>query len=569
MHITARRSSTWLAIGLLLCAAGSSPLCAAEIDEVPVPGLKTKPVEAQWEYSADGKTWGAKPPAGAPANAQNGIAPMAFRGTFDVADPQAVAGLWVRIVAEQPGTPAKSAICTGDLAAASGGYWKDLGFCPTLLNAKAVLNGKPVPTTVMPMLYFWLPLQGALNKGKNTIELSGDCYTYWGALPATAITAKLVAADPQPATIFNGPVLGDFGDGYFTVTCRTALPANVTLEATPTEPAGKPVTVASENKLWHRMKVQVPPGTKSVSYSLKSKLGTHETSRGPYSVNFPGAEFRFVAMGNLLSHPIQVERLRMMADRVIAMKPGLVVNTGNISEHGTWDYDWETRFFEPAGKMAATIPTLHTPGGRDYAGTVSEMLYTPADDGYSHNWSKAIGPVRFIGIDGNQLWKPGSETAVWLEKELAAAKEKYLFVLDSQAGYSTGKHSRKPHAWSTHSRNDVMPLLGKFKANAMLSGNDPNYERCEPTPDKGCTQIVIGCSGKDAYRFSGSAMSNNPFFKGKGHDWAGAEQTRGICVFDLKENAVEMKFLQMPDDPKVVNEADFKVLDKKTFSPRQ
>jgi hypothetical protein len=258
----------------------------------------------------------------------------------------------------------------------------------------------------------------------------------------------------------------------------------------------------------------------------------------------------------------------MMCDRVQALKPALVVNTGNVSEHGTWDFDWERRYFNPAGKMLANIPTLMTPGGRDFAGVVSEMHFTPAEDGYAHNWSKAIGPVRFIGINGNELWQPGSPQAQWLEKELAGAKEKYLFVLDSQAGYSSGRSSRSLHAWMQHTRNDVLPLLGKYKATAMLCGNDPDYERCEPTPDKGCTQIVIGCSGKDAYRF-GRGSGHNPFFRGKGHDWAGAEQTRGILIFDVKDSGVDMRFVEMSDDPAVMKEEQFRVIDKKTFAPRQ
>ena len=572
MQITITRTRDLLTPALLLSAMMTlHPALAAEPVSGPWPDLKTRPIEVQWEYSTDGgKTFGAQPPAGAAPNADKGIAPMAFRGTFDVADPQGLASLFVRIVAEPQGLAGQSpAICTGDLVAASGGYWKDLGFCPTLLNAKATLNGKHVPTTFGPMLYIWLPVEGAHNKGKNTIELSGDCYTYWGAAAANAIKAQLVAADSQPARICNGPVLGDFGDGYFTLSCRTQLPTEVTVEVTPVEPAGKSVTATSTNKSWHRLKVQVPPGTKSVTYTVKAKSGAHETSSGPYTVNFPDKEFRFVAVGNILAHPIQVDRLKLMADRIVGLKPGLVVNTGNVSEHGSWDFDWEKRFFQPAGKMVATIPTLMTPGGRDFAGVVNEMHYTPAEDGYGHNWSRVVGPVRFIGINGNELWKPDSENAKWLEKELAGAKEKFLFVLDAQPGYSTGKNSRKPHAWAMHSRNDVMPLLGKYKANAMLSGNDPDYERCEPTPDKGCTQIVIGCSGKDAYRFSGSAMGNNPFFKGKGHDWAGAEQTRAILVFDVKENGVEMRCIAMSDDPAEMKEEQYRVIDKKTFLPRQ
>ena len=153
MQITITRTRDLLTPALLLSAMMTlQPALAAEPVSGPWPDLKTRPIEVQWEYSTDGgKTFGAQPPAGAAPNADKGIAPMAFRGTFDVADPQGVASLFVRIVAEPQGLAGQSpAICTGDLVAASGGYWKDLGFCPTLLNAKATLNGKPVPTTFGP-----------------------------------------------------------------------------------------------------------------------------------------------------------------------------------------------------------------------------------------------------------------------------------------------------------------------------------------------------------------------------------------------------------------------------------
>ncbi len=569
MPLSFRRFLQLLVSVLPLSAAMAPSIWAAGFDDAPSPGVKTRPIDVKWEYSTDGgKTFGEKPPEGAPPNMKVGIAPRAFRGTFEIADPKAVAGLWIRILAKQT-SESKPAICTGDLIAASGGYWKDLGHCPTLLNARALLNGKQVPVMNGPMLYFWLPLEGPLAQGKNTIELSGDCYTYWGSPAAEALTASLIAAEPQPASIYGGPVLGDFGDGYFTVSFRTQLPADVVIEATPTTPPGKGITVASSHKIWHRLKVQLPPGTKAASYTLKSTVGTHETTRGPFTMVFPEKEFRFVAVGNLLSHRIQAERLKMIADRVIAMKAALVVDAGNMSEHASWDHDWERRYFEPAGKMTATIPTLFTPAHRDFAGIIQEIHYTPAQDTFSHNWSKVVGPVRFIGLDGTQTWKPDGENTKWLEQELKGAREKFLFVLNAFPAFSSGGHSKKPYPALVQSREVIMPLLAKYHASALISGNDTDYERCEPTPDAGCTQIVIGCSGKEVSRFSGPAIGRNPFARDKGREWAGAEQTRAILVFDVKDSAVEMRCLEMPDDPARMDEKDLRLLDTKIFQPRK
>ena len=364
-----------------------------------------------------------------------------------------------------------------------------------------------------------------------------------------------------------GPVLGDFGDGYFTLSCRTQFPAELVLDATPTEPSGKMVTVTSPRAMQHRLKIPIPSGTKSVSYSVRSRVGSHEFHRPPMTVAFPGKEFRFVVLGNLLAHNIQVDRVRLISERIMAAKAAFVVNTGNVSEHGSWHFDWDRRYFNPAGKMVATIPTFITPGSRDFAGIIHEMHVTPAENRYSHNWSKAIGPIRLIGIDGNDNWQAGGENAKWLDKELSAVKEKFVFALNAYPAYSSGRNSKKMYPTIVQGREVIMPLLSKHHVAAMLSGSDPDYERCEPTPDKGVTQIVIGNSGKDSFRFSGPAIGQNPFSKGKGTEWAGAE-ARSILIFDVKEDAVEMKCVAMSDDPNQKDENEYHVFDRKKFTPR-
>jgi len=520
------------------------------------PEVKTRPLDAEWTYSQDGgKSFTKEPPAGAAANMKTGTVPLVFRGTFEIADPGQAAGLWVRIA--EPGEKPMAAICDGDLTAASGGYWKDLGFCPTLLNARVTLNGKRVQLTRGPMLYFWLPLEGELLKGKNTIELAGDCYTYWGASAAPAITARLLMAEPQPAAIYNGPLLGDFGDGYFTLACRTRLPAELTVEATPTDPPGKPVTVTSPRKIWHRLKINVPAGTKSVSYTLKSRVRGHEMTRGPFTMLFPGDEFRFVALGNVMAHNAYVQFWTATTEQALKLNPAFILHAGNCSKHGTWEFEWERRYFAPGGKLLACVPTLLSPCSRDFAGAVQELHYTPAADGYGHNWSKVVGRVRLIGLDGNQSWKAEGENYAWLDRELQAAREPFVFVLDAYPGYSSGRNSKKLAPRVAQTRDIILPLLGKYKVAALISGYDPHYERCEPTPDKGCTQIVTGTAGKDAYKHTGAAF--NPFGKGKGFDWAGAEQVRAFCVFDVKAGSVEFRAIEV---------ATGRVLDKKTFRPR-
>jgi hypothetical protein len=552
----------------------------------PFANIQVAPLAVTWQYSNDGgQTFIDTPHPGPPGGSRSSKNFYVWKGTFEVADPGKIAGLWVRLVekSKRPGAP-RATICNGDLTAAAGGYWRDLGFCPTLLDAVVLLNGKELKIANGPVLYFWLPLESELQQGKNTVELRGNVYSYWavgpGTEPATSIDARLVAAAAQPAEIYNGPLLGDFGDGYFTLACRTQLPADLTVEATPTEPAGPPVTVVSRKKIWHRVKIEVPKGTRKLSYTLTARVGEHETDRGPYAVAFPGKQFRFVAFGNVTGHPYGIEPWTFQARHILeSAQPTLLLNTGNVVEQGSWEFNWEDYYFRPSGDLLARVPTLITPCCRDFTGIFNELHYTPAADTYAHDWSKVVGLVRFIGLDGNQAWAVGAPNYQWLERELKNAREKFIVVLDAYPGYSGGVNSRKLDGARKETREVVLPLLGKYKASVMLCSWDPDYERYEPTPDKGVTQIVTGCIGKDSFHRLSNMVAQVPFGPGPnasgrtvvvspGRDYAAMVGMRHFCVFDVQDDAMKLEVLSYSGyGGYAMDRRPPTIIDKKTFKP--
>ncbi|MCE5326968.1 MAG: hypothetical protein LLG01_11205 [Planctomycetaceae bacterium] len=576
--------------GLFVAALSVNAIQAADTNEVagPFENIKTAPVAVTWQYSNDdGKTFSDKPLAGPKAGADPRHTReqflYVFKGTFDVADPAKIAGLWVRITDGLKDT--KATICNGDIFGAASGYWKDLGFCPTLLEASIKLNDKVVPFPHGgPLVQFWVPLTGQLVKGKNTVELRGNMYTFWQDKPAEALDALVVAAEAQPAEIYNGPILGDFGETYFTLACRTQLPADLTVEATPTEPAAAAVTVVSAGKIWHRVKVEVPKGTRKLSYTLTAKVGTHVTKRGPYAVTLGDSKaYRFVAFGHpqqQLTGDLDKEPLAVNSKLILKAQPDFVVNTGNLLEQGAWSFWWESAYIKPASELLARVPTLITPCADDYTGIFDELHYTPADDGYGHSWTKVMGPVRFIGIDGNMDWKAGGENAKWLEGVLKAATDKFVIVLAGYPAYSSGINSKKIFGGRIATRDVILPLCGKYKATMMLCSWDPTYERIELPPEKGCTQIVTGCIGRGSWHRWDTRMGSHPFgppngnargtvgkvVRPDGGEWVGYFGTRHFCVFDVKDNTLEMKVLKTgPADADI---KDLKVLDQKTFKPR-
>lgn len=553
----------------------------------PYPNIKVAPVAVTWQYGTDGTTFSPTPLAGPPAGIKytkpQPRYPYAWRGEFEIADPAKVGGLWVRLHDERAdGTPSRASICNGDQRAASCGDWENLGYCPTLLDAVVTFNGVPVNIAHGPLLQFWVPLTGEIKQGKNVVEMSGHIYTFGKDGPAKAIDAKVIMAEPQPVEI-EGPVVGDAGDGYFTLSCRTQMPAQLTVEATPVEPAAPAVTAMSSGDVWHRVKVQVPPGTRAVDYTLMARVGDHVTKRGPFRLTLrpTNSEYRFVAFGGAMQHS-GAPPWDSNSKQILAADPAFVINTGNPVEMGGWLFSWQPGFLAPATDLLASVPHLATPCRLDISGMFNELYVTPAEDGYSHNWTKVMGPVRFIGIDSHQAWEPGNENMAWLERVLSAAQDKFIVVLCGHPGYSSGINSKKPYGALQQVREVIMPLLGKHRATVMLSSWDPDYERLEPTPDKGCPQIVTGAIGFKTFHRWDTRFGSHPFGPGPdgeargtvglvklpdGREWCGRLSRLHFCVFDVKPDAIELTVLGTAATPDVPTK-DLEVLDRKVFSPR-
>lgn len=560
---------------------------AGEQADGPFDNLRWTPLQASWQYSRDGgKTFSDAPlpgpPLGRDPRRYKDLYPYVWKGTFTVDDPAAVGGIFLRLVEKPAGeTGPRAAICNGDLWAASGGWWKDLGYCPTLLDAKLRVNGKEVQIAHGPVLQFWVPLSG-LQAGRNTVELSGSVYTYWRGSPAEALDARLVAARPQPAEIRDGPILGDWGEGFFSLACRTQLPAELTVTATPLEPAGGPVAAVSKDSVWHRLKVAVPAGTKRLRYEVSAKVGTHETREGPFTVALPGGNrFRFVAFGGAMQHARTPEPWGGNSRIILKTNPDFIVNTGNLMEQESWSFNFEEAYAAPAGRLLASVPQLVTPCNRDFTGMFHQLHYTPRPDGLGHTWTKVVGPVRLIGIEADADWAEGSANLAWLQKTLEA-DDKFVVVLCGYPAFSSGINSKYCRGAIETVRNRIMPVLAARKATLMLSSWDPDYERIEPTPDKGITQIVTGCIGTGTWHRWDTRMGTHdfkplegnargtigPHKTAQGTEWVGYFGRRHFCVFDVSQDALKMTVLAAPAQGMESEAKDLTVLDTKTFVPR-
>lgn len=460
-----------------------------------------------WNYSTDGgKTFSNRPAA---SQGQ-----VVAKATFQVPDPSAVAGIHVTLPGEGPG-----------LTRGNKSEWK----CPVLLESALELNGKPagyLPSSWI--VYDRIELEPAsLLKGENSLTVRGN-YSLPGmpngqhdtAHHDNPISMKLEAMGVEQAALQSGPVVGAFGADFITVCCRTNG-AGIAVSLTASTDTGKEIKLTSKPGLFHRFRVEIPAGTRTVTYSLKLVAGaTFATDAvGPFSVNLPdltSGKLRFAVAGDS-----DGRGWRDVAAKILEQKPDFLVHAGGMNYFPILNDRW-TGIFDNAAPLHAVMPTYAVRGFRDNGSfEFDNLFYRPAADGMGDNWTQVLGPVRLIGM-GLDGWSADSPNLKWLKETLTAAKEEFVFVFFHPAAYSSDESFRPPlTGLRLISRELIAPLLAEHKVTAMISANGHGYERSEPGPDKGVTQLVAGASGGTTRpRPSGRANGINGFqqvYKGVTH----------------------------------------------------
>lgn len=530
----ARLSTVALVSATLLAAL---PAAAEEQPPAEVP-----PVAVAWSYSADsGITFKSDP---LPAVELGRTIELSAEGEFTVDDPEALGAVTITLSG-----PAGGMATLRDSELGKMGRFH----CPLLFEAQVRLNGQEASLALPGLAYDSFLLDGSkLVKGKNVLSVKG----LYCNLPRnlTGITGDplvpgfiVKTVERQKLDFQLGPVLGVAGTNFFTVTCRVNQPATVTATATPLTPAqADPITPpASPRGLYHRFRIPLPAGTRTVSYALTATAdgGTITKSTGPLTARLPdftGKTLRFAAMGQSDGGPWP-----KVAEAAAKMNPDLVIHTGIFNYFPQMEGCWNG-ILGPAEvrAMTSTLPIYPVRGYSEFGdGVYDRMFFTPVPEGTrTENWTAVVGPVRFVAIDGFQDWSEKSPHLIWLEGVLKKATERFVFVISTYPAYSNARWVRSPAEIILQMRNVVSPLLGRYEATALLSSFGHQYERCEVPPDKGVPCIVTAASGGLAWKASGRASNLNPYS-------AVYVRRQHFCLFEIDGNTCTLKACDMGGQP--------------------
>jgi hypothetical protein len=408
------------------------------------------------------------------------------------------------------------------------------------------LNGNPIPLPLEGMSYKTIPgiPSALLKKGINELRLNWKQTVKSSEskkdespvlrpakLSAAKVDVQLLGQTPSALAFQTGPILGHAGETFFTVSCRTTLPAEVALRCN-----GQ--TQISAPALLHTFKIEGLKPATTYSYSLHARLvpkGKGIVSTPGYSTRtLPASEpFVFAALGDSRTRPKEWAKV---GTAVAEAKPAFSVFVGDMVTAGRSDFQWDEQYFGPVKNYFATLPYYPIIGNHEQnAPLFLEIFQTP---GGETTWSQTVGPVLLIGIDGSKDWSKESPQTKWLEDLLAKSTAKYIFLFNHYPAWTSGGHGGLTEQGLPNERpireaqTILMPLLKKYNATAMIAGHDHFYERSEPT--NGVTMIISGGAGAPLRGKSKTAEKQNP------HSTVFVSQLH-YCLFSVTAETCTMK----------------------------
>ncbi len=427
------------------------------------------------------------------------------------------------------------------------------GITASYLTMSFALNGQGIDVPLEGMFYRTIPAVDPqlLKTGQNV--LTGEV-TVRNRSRQNDFTFEpemlLLPRESSELKFQTGPILGAYDNDFFTLTCRTNMPAPVSAyRLEDAAPAGGRQTMelvaTSETGLIHRLRI-----SRNRNDPEETRTYAVITERNGYMV---GVQIRpafareerltFAAIGDSRTN---AEDWRNVASVVANSGAQFVLFAGDMVASGRRDWQWDEHFWDPGRVLLQRIPIYAVIGNHESnAPLFDEIFYTPSADGRARNWSQEKNGVSLIGIDGRRDWSAGSDNTRWLEETLAGSKAKFVFLVSHYPPWSSSDHGsldeegRPEERPVRQAREVIIPLLQKYKVTAMIAGHDHVYERSEPPG--GVTVIITGGAGAPRYSKAEDAERQNPYSKV-------FAPVLHYCLFEVAGDTCTMKVLTPEGD---------------------
>ena len=352
----------------------------------------------------------------------------------------------------------------------------------------------------------------ALSPEGNLLAIAIHSYPGRNTVIPTAPAATVGLAAASGVRIVRGPYLAapaesPRGRARINVAWETDLPAGGRVVVEPTTggaaatpppmqirtgpPATRQLvavdTLARGARYDYHVEVEAAPGDGAASAPARFE-----------TLPVPPAPLRFAVYGDMRYSGHEAHRT--IVDALVREAPPLVFNTGDMTDEGSQESNWQ-RYFDitaPLGAIAPVIPVLgNHDTARAGAGAAKTWalfaMPTPAPPFWT---SLDLGGAHFVVLDTNDAANPAQRE--WLTDDLARAHRHHargVFAFCHEPPWSHGLHGN-----SHRMIREYAPLLAAGQVDVLFCGHDHIYERgVGPTARGKLVYVITGGGGAPLY----------------------------------------------------------------------
>jgi hypothetical protein len=421
--------------------------------------------------------------------------PLLLRARFSVADAPQVRVLDLRV-----------AYADGFIAYLNGKEIARRGMAPAG-RAAAGPHGPEIERISVPLPSPSLP---ALSIDGNLLAVAVFASPGRSAVVPSTPAAWVEVGAASGVRIVRGPYLSTPADGPrgagLRVNWLSDLPASgiVTVERADVKgpPEAPRLFKVGESSTRQAVTVDglVPGGTYRYRVELDAG-GGDRASVGPVTfktLSAPSQPLRFAVYGDM-RYPGHVAH-RAIVEALVREAPALIVNTGDLTDVGSEESNWQ-KYFEitaPLGAIAPVVPALgNHDADRGGAGArlTWDLFGVPAKG--PPGWTSLdLGGVHFVILSTNEMRNPAQLD--WLRDDLARARRHHVRAIFAFCHEGPWAHGF--HGGASQMARAYAPLLAAAHVDVLFSGHDHIYERGIGTTRAGrLTYVVTGGGGAPLY----------------------------------------------------------------------
>jgi len=284
---------------------------------------------------------------------------------------------------------------------------------------------------------------------------------------------------------------------------------------------------------WHRINLtNLDPDTKYYyqveSDNLFSDTYSFQTMPDDPEISLTFTVYGDVAFNNTGDYTTTASLINSL---IREKNPIFGINTGDMSNHGSYEQNWLEQFFGPAQETLATISIFPTIGNHDGDGALySKYFDLPQENSSNYNYySFDCQDIHFISLNSRYGITPSDEQYNWLENDLSKNVEaEWIIVWFHYPVFDTGHHAYDQPC--KDAREYLVPLFEQYGVDMVFSGHEHSYQRFL---ENGVNYIITAGTGAPLYK----PVIKYPEFT---YNQVVALETWNFCILNRTKGQLEL-----------------------------